>query len=528
MANPVLALAQINNIVGDINHNTQTILEHIHAAKKQSVDIIVFPELTLTGYPPEDLLCRPALFKDLDLAISTILPSTKDITAIIGLPIQTNDGLMNAAIVLQNGEHTVTAYKQHLPNYTVFDEKRYFQHGNAPCIFERNNTLYGLCICEDIWHNDVAAALQHAGAQQLIVINASPFHTTKAEERAETIRTRAQETGLPIAYVNWAGAQDELIFDGGSFFTDANGDITTQAPFFRPALLLSNSRHIAPPPNPLAAIYDALVLGLKDYVRKNGFRQILLGLSGGIDSALTAVIAVDALGAENVHGVLMPSEFTANISNEDAMLEATALSIQTTTLPIHDLFEEYLSALSTSFTGYEKDLTEENIQARIRGTLLMALSNKFGALVLSTSNKSELAIGYSTLYGDMCGGFAVLKDVAKTQVYQLCEWRDPSHTIIPERVLTRPPSAELSHDQTDQDHLPSYDVIDNIIALYVEQNCSIDELIQTHTINKDDVMNIVRRIKMNEYKRSQAPIGSRITNRAFGKDRRYPITHGFL
>lgn len=535
----VIATAQINFIVGDIEGNASRIIKTVQQITRENpVDLIIFSELCLTGYPPEDLLYRKKLYTLCNEAIERIKTETKHTRLIIGYPALEGEERFNCAALIEYGECTHTYKKQQLPNYTVFDEKRYFTAGRSPCVFMINTIPIGLLICEDLWHDEpIDQAIQN-GAKMIININASPFDTNKAESRRELLHRQASRHSCPIVYANQVGGQDELVFDGGSQITDSNGDLCQIAKYFQEDILITkitqtnkalSIKKVAPPAerNKLAHIYNALVLGVKDYVTKNHFKGVLLGLSGGIDSALTLAIAVDALGPDKVQAVLMPSQYTANISNEDAILEAKTLGVKYHILPIHSVAECFSNSLQETFQGLSVDKTEENIQARIRGTLIMALSNKFGDIVLTTGNKSEMAVGYATLYGDMAGGFAVLKDVPKTMVYQLSRYRNTCSPVIPDRVITREPSAELAPNQVDQDSLPPYDILDEIIYRFVDMDQSPETIIAAG-FNKETVTRVIKLILINEYKRRQAPIGIRLSRKAFGKDRRYPITSNYL
>lgn len=526
-----IIMAQINTTVGSIEKNAAKVMDIIRT-HQQSNDVILFPELTLTGYPPEDLLYRDELFARVERALESIMAITTDCHVILGHPMLENGKCYNAASIIYKGQCIATYQKQHLPNYGVFDEKRYFTQGPAtPCIVTINGVRAGLCICEDIWHPGPVDQLIAANAELMLCMNASPFETDKYKDRETLLRTHAQR-GLAIVYVNQIGGQDEVVFDGQSLALDNTGRICARAPAFAEHLqtvtLLDNQMksEIAPLLEKDALIYQALVCGLRDYVEKNNFPGVLLGLSGGIDSALTLAIAVDALGASRVHAVMLPSRFTANISTEDALKQLHRLNVQHTTLSIEPAFETLMTTLAPAFLNQAPDTTEENLQARIRGVLLMALSNKTGNMLLTTSNKSETAVGYTTLYGDMCGGFAVLKDVLKTTVYDLARFRNSIKAVIPERVITRPPSAELALNQTDQDSLPDYAILDAIISGYMNEQLSAEDLI-TRGYKPDDVRRTITLIKRNEYKRRQAAPGVKITTCAFGRDWRYPITSGF-
>lgn len=527
--------AQINPLVGAIEKNAETIISVLN--KLHDADLIVFPELCLTGYPPEDLLLRPHLYTRCEAAVEKLQQATQANTTaiIIGLPTREGEHRFNSALCIYQGEIIARYHKHELPNYTVFDEKRYFTVGNEPCVFKLNDIQIGLTICEDIWTSGPCRAAKQAGAEFIISLNASPFDRDKLNKRLTTIRQRCEDIGLPLLYVNCVGGQDELVFDGGSLAINADGSIAMQAPLAKVAhTTLHASQHpvvltsedITPLPDTLKQIYDALVLGVRDYIQKNNFPGALIGLSGGIDSALTLAIAADAIGGEKIWGVSMPSQYTAAMSNEDAKLEADTLGARYDVIPIEPMFDTFLETLQPQFGDKLADTTEQNIQARIRGVLLMALSNKFGSIVLTTGNRSEMAVGYTTLYGDLAGGFSVLKDIPKTVVYELARYRNTVSPVIPERVITRAPSAELAPDQLDQDSLPPYDILDAIIHAYVDEEKSIDNII-AEGFDANTVKRVVRLIYRNEYKRRQAPPGIRISERAFGKDRRYPITSGY-
>lgn len=526
-----MAIAQFNATVGDISGNADKIIAHAQTAAKKGASLIITPELALCGYPPEDLLFRQDFIDANHRILADIAKSLPDITVVIGHIHQVNKQLFNAASVLQDGKIMATYHKQVLPNYSVFDEERYFVSGNQPLVFELEGIHFGVMVCADGWEPEPVAQAKAAGAEFLLSLNASPYRMEKLNTRYTVFKDRVKESGLPIVYANLVGGQDELVFDGASFVLNAKGDITHQLPSFVESLsyvdIEDKQPTIATPriaPLSLdAMVYNALKLGLKDYVDKNGFPSVVLGLSGGIDSALTLAIAVDALGPERVKAVMMSSEFTADMSVDDAVAMADLLHVQYSQLPIKDLFNLFRETLAPEFGDLPFDTTEENLQARIRGMLLMALSNKFGSIVLTTGNKSEMAVGYSTLYGDMAGGFSVLKDVPKTLVYQLARYRNSISPAIPERIITRPPSAELREDQKDEDSLPPYAILDAIMQAYVEEDLSLDA-IEKLGFNKTDILRVTQLIDRNEYKRRQAPIGIRITHRGFGKDRRYPIT----
>lgn len=525
-----IALAQINCMVGDITGNAEKIIENAMCAKAQGASLLVTPELSLCGYPPEDLLLRADFLEACQQALHALAAKLSGITVIVGHPHLVDDTCFNAASVLQNGKVFATYHKHVLPNYAVFDEKRYFSCGSDALVFEHEGIQIGVLICADVWEAEPALMAKAAGAELLIALNASPFHMEKQSTRIEKLRDRVADTGLSVIYTNMVGGQDELVFDGASFVLNANGDLTHELPAFESALGIVDIERATPvtgevtqPLTIEASVYNALKLGLADYVNKNGFPGVVLGMSGGIDSALTLAVAVDALGADKVHAVMMPSEFTADISVNDAREMATTLGVQYSEIAIKDLFDQYLQALLPQFGTMPFDATEENLQARIRGMLLMAISNKFGSIVVTTGNKSEMAVGYCTLYGDMAGGFALLKDVPKTLVYKLCNYRNSLSKAIPQRIITRPPSAELRANQLDQDSLPPYDILDGIIEAYVEDDLSREDIIGLG-FSRHEVNRVVNMIDRNEYKRRQSPVGVRITHRGFGKDRRYPIT----
>ncbi|NRP26664.1 Glutamine-dependent NAD(+) synthetase [Marinobacterium sp. xm-a-127] len=533
----VVALAQINFLVGDIPGNTQKMIDAaMDAASQGDTDIIVFSELSITGYPPEDLLLRPSLKRRVDEALNRLKTEVRGIALLVGYPAEKEGELRNMAAIIEDGEVLIEYAKQHLPNYRVFDEDRYFEPHTNDGVFEYKGHTLGLQICADIWEKEPTQRQAEAGVKAILVPNASPYHMGKTNERTEVLQDRATTSNAPIVYVNQVGAQDELVFDGGSQVVDSKGQLAYMAPHHEEGVykvsidLESGAVEPLQPSTPEAdrysMVYQTLVMGVRDYVNKNGFKGVVFGLSGGIDSALTAAVAVDALGPDRVECVMMPFKYTSSISVEDAALEAEALGIRHSVISIEPMYEAFMQELAGEFAGTEVDATEENLQARCRGVLLMAISNKKGYLVLTTSNKSETAVGYSTLYGDMAGGFCVLKDIPKTLVYELSRYRNTISPVIPERVITRPPSAELRPDQTDQDSLPDYDQLDAIIEMYVEHDYSA-EMIIAEGYNEADVLRVIRLIDINEYKRRQAPIGTRITNRGFGRDRRYPITSGW-
>ncbi|MGC2164477.1 MAG: NAD+ synthase [Gallionella sp.] len=525
-----LAVAQINCLLGDLEGNANLILHASEQAHQQGAQLLLTPELGLCGYPPEDLLLRRGFCQACDQALQRLAKKITRIAVVVGHPCVRNGRLYNAASLVRDGNVTATYLKHELPNYAVFDEQRYFDQGSNPAVFEVGGVRFGLNICADIWKPESARMAMEAGAQVLLVLNASPFAVYKQDARYGVIRDRITETGLPVVYANMVGGQDELIFDGGSFAMDARGELLAQAKFFESDLLMVDVvEYLQPVGNNWPtldveeSVYRALCLGVRDYIGKNRFPGVLLGLSGGIDSALTLVIAVDALGADKVHAVMMPYAYTAQMSMEDSRQIVKTLGVRYDELPIEQIMAGYVSTLSSSFAGHAADTTEENLQARIRGALLMAMSNKFGSLVLTTGNKSEMTVGYATLYGDMAGGFAVLKDVSKTMVYRLARYRNLSSDVIPERIISRAPSAELRPDQSDQDNLPPYEILDDIMACYVEQNLAIPAIIALGYL-ESDVRKVVNLIRVSEYKRRQSAVGIRITERSYGKDWRYPIT----
>ena len=527
-----VSIAQINPIVGSFKHNTQLIADAIATAKQDNAQVILFPELVITGYPPEDLLFRPAFLKKVEDSLKEIAKLAAGITIIIGAPILKDGQLFNMACVMQDGVICHQYAKQHLPNYRVFDEKRYFTAGEENGIVTIEGIKVGILICEDIWMEEPAEKAQKAGAEVLFVLNASPFRFNKTSERLKMLKQRSIACHCPIVYANLVGAQDELVFDGESLLFDKKGQLIFQAPTFEAGVYTldipetTSTKAVTPrAQNKEESIYNALVLGVRDYVSKNGFPGVMLGLSGGIDSALTMAIAVDALGAEKVEAVMMPFRYTADISVEDAAQQAKTQNVKYREIPIEPIFNSFMDALSKEFDGLEHDVTEENIQARARGVLLMAMSNKLGKMLLATGNKSEMAVGYATLYGDMAGGFAPLKDVFKTSVYELSRYRNSlgDGEIIPDRVITRPPSAELAPDQIDEDSLPPYDVLDAVLRMFIEEFQSVDDIV-SQGYDRETVERVANMVLLNEYKRRQSAPGIRITKRAFGKDRRYPIT----
>jgi NAD+ synthase (glutamine-hydrolysing) len=532
-----IALAQLNLTVGDIPGNARRVIEAAKAARDQHhADVVAFAELTLTSYPPEDLVLRPGLWRQVQTALEAIRREVRGIDLVVGYPLRENGKLFNACSLIRDGEIIVTYRKQHLPNYSVFDEKRYFEAGTGPVVVDLKGIPTALSICEDIWIPGTARQAREAGARLILNINASPFHLDKHREREGILRRAVEEGGIPIAYLNLVGGQDELVFDGGSMVMDAEGHVLLRAPDFTEGLYVVDMEadgtvmplagECHPPLRDEESLYQALVLGVRDYVRKNGFNGVVLGLSGGVDSALTLAIAVDALGKDRVEAVLMPSRYTASMSVDDAKTEAETLGVEYEIISIEPAFAAFTESLRKSFEGMPPDVTEENVQARCRGVLLMAISNKKGRLLLTTGNKSELAVGYATLYGDMAGGFAPLKDISKTWVYRLARWRNRLAPVIPERVIERPPSAELAPDQKDEDSLPAYAVLDPILERYIEKDETPEEIIRAG-FDPATVRKVARMVDHNEYKRRQAAPGVRVTRRAFGRDRRYPITSGY-
>ena len=528
-------IAQITPRVGELDGNVRLIREALAKAEAGGCDLAVFPELTVTGYPPEDLLKRPAFMNAVEVAVGQLVESTASVCAVFGAPRREGSQLRNSVLLAQSGKLIGVYDKQRLPNYGVFDEQRYFSAGDGSrALFEVNGYKVGVGICEDLWHDDLADVQAQIDCDLWLNLNASPFHLGKQLQREALVARRAKQFSAPVIYVNPVGGQDEVVFDGGSHVADGQGNLLLRAPMFEPWCgivdlgALSNEQLI-PLPEDLEQVHKALVLGVADYVHRNGCRQVVIGLSGGIDSALTAVIAVEALGAENVLGVLLPSRYSSDHSLSDAEALVRNLGMGSITLPIANgvgVIEQTLSDTFAAWGKSEPDLTEENIQARIRGVLLMAISNKTGRMVLTTGNKSEMAVGYATLYGDMAGGFAVLKDVYKTQAFALSRWINRDVEFIPENTITKPPSAELRPDQKDSDSLPDYEVLDAILAAHIEERLGVEE-IAARGYDVAEVKRVVRMLQLAEYKRRQSPPGVKITERAFGRDRRYPITHGF-
>ncbi|MDF3036519.1 MAG: nadE1 [Paucimonas sp.] len=531
-----VAIAQINSTLGDLAGNCAKIAEFCRLAAEQGADIVLTPELSLTGYPPEDLLLRRSFFAKTDEGLKTLATEVvafPGLHVVVGHPLMEKGARFNAATVIVGGKVLGTYRKSELPNYTVFDEKRYFTPGEDAFVFPVKGVNFGINICEDTWFRPAPMRARKAGAEVLLILNGSPYHMGKQSQRYETLRANVCTQGMSLVYANLAGGQDELIFDGNSFAMDADGQVCDRLKHCEEDLRIVEFGGTKPVPGNIeeepsleAEVYKALVLGVRDYIGKNGFPGAILGLSGGVDSALTLAIAVDALGAERVRAVMMPSPYTADISWLDSREMVARLNVRYDEIPIADCFTAFRTTLASEFRGLKEDATEENIQARIRGTILMALSNKFGSIVLTTGNKSEMAVGYCTLYGDMAGGFAVIKDIAKTLVYRLCHYRNTISDVIPQRILTRAPSAELRPDQTDQDSLPPYDVLDAIMQMHMEENKSATDIMLAGYA-KEDVERVTRLIKINEYKRRQAPVGIRVTHRAFGRDWRYPITSRF-
>ena len=549
-----IAIAQINCTVGDLSGNAAKILDAADRAKALGADLMLTPELSLCGYPPEDLLLREDFVAACGQELEALAGRVHGMRVIVGHPRRVGGKLFNAASIVGDGVVHATYHKRDLPNYTVFDEERYFEPGHDSCLLEVAGTTVAVNICEDVWGEEgrvpahdldarearssvwvatAPEAARRAGARVLLVLNASPFHLGKQRTRYEIVRARAQETGMAVVFCNMVGGQDELVFDGQSFVVDSDGTLTHQLPAFEEALVVAEfdgarpcAGEVSPEPTADAGAYKALVLGVRDYLGKNGFPGALIGFSGGIDSALTVAVAADALGADKVHAVMMPSQFTADISVQDSRTMVATLGVRYSEIEIKPVFDAFMASLADSFEGREFDTTEENLQSRIRGTLLMSLSNKFGSIVLTTGNKSEMSTGYATLYGDMAGGFAVLKDLTKKLVYRLARYRNTLSPVIPERIITRAPSAELRPDQLDEDSLPPYDVLDAIVEMYVEQDRSVDDIVGAG-YDRIDVERIVRLIHLSEYKRRQAPPGIRVTHRGFGKDWRFPITNRF-
>ncbi len=539
-----IVMAQLNLLVGDIQGNARRVVESARQARvEQQADLVVFPELTLTGYPPEDLLLRPSLGGRIERALAAITSAGLECAVVVGFPETGDEGLYNALAVIHQGRRIATYHKQRLPNYQVFDEQRYFRAGSGPCLVELFGVRIAFTICEDLWSEFATVQASNAGASLLININASPFHAGKTGERKALLAERCRRGEFPIIYVNLVGGQDELVFDGASLAMDAGGNLRGLAPAFQEGLYPLDIEvedrdgackllpgELAPEAGMEEQIYLALVMGVRDYVDKNGFGGVVLGLSGGIDSALTLAVAVDALGPERVQAVMMPFTFTSDLSRNAAATQAKTLDVDYGVIPIDGLYDAFTAALAEEFAGTEPDVSEQNLQARCRGVLLMAISNKKGLLVLTTGNKSELAVGYATLYGDMAGGFDVLKDVSKTMVYRLARYRNglepDTREAIPVEVIERAPSAELAAEQVDADNLPPYEVLDPILERYVEQDWSVHRIVEAG-FDRETVAWVVRMVDRNEYKRRQGPPGVRLTQKAFGRDRRYPVTNAW-
>jgi len=533
-----IAMAQLNMVVGDITGNAGKVVEACRYARVNlGADCIVFPELALSGYPPEDLLLRPGFQRQVLKALESLAGKLSGIDVVLGYPEKTEQGLYNAASLIRDGQIQATYRKHILPNYGVFDEKRYFISGSDPLVMNIRGVPVGITICEDVWFPEPIKAAKQAGARLILNLNASPFDVYKPHDRNKALLDRVDENHIPIVYVNLVGGQDELLFDGASFVMGADGLVVNRAPFCEQGVYLTEfditQDSLAPvssgtvkPLSDVESVYKALVLGVRDYIEKNKFFGVILGLSGGIDSAVTLAIAVDAIGADRVEAVMMPSRYTSELSIADAKKEALALDVEYHVIPIESMFEATLKTLAEEFRGCVADVTEENIQARCRGMILMAISNKKHKIVLTTGNKSEMAVGYATLYGDMAGGFNALKDVPKTLVYKLAEYRNGLSPVIPQSVIHRAPSAELAPDQKDTDSLPDYGELDGILQLYVEKDLGADE-IAAHGYDIETVNRVITMVDRNEYKRRQAAPGVRITRRAFGRDRRYPITNAY-
>ena len=532
-------IAQLDFMVGDVSGNASKVIDAAKQARdKHGAQAIIFPELTLTGYPPEDLLVRPGLHRAVTQALGDIQSQVSGIDIILGYPKQAGDALFNTAAIIRDGEIIAEYNKCELPNYGVFDEKRYFAKGSDPCVVNIDGVPVGITICEDVWVPENIQNSKQAGACLIVNLNASPYRVQKTREREVQLKSRAIESGLPIIYTNLVGGQDELVFDGESLVVTAEGVVCQRAPAFEEGLFVVNldvsddgsvspqTGVIAPHLDEVESVYNALVLGVRDYINKNNFPGAILGLSGGIDSALSLAITVDAIGADRVEAVMMPSRYTLDMSVEDAQKQVECMGVEHHVLPIEAAFKSFLGILEEEFTGTEPDATEENIQARCRGILLMAISNKKNKMVITTGNKSEMSVGYATLYGDMAGGFAVLKDVPKLLVYRLADYRNSLSPVIPQRVIDRPPSAELAEDQQDTDSLPPYEVLDVILEMYIEHDRCADDIIASG-YDADIVRRVIRLVNQNEYKRRQAAPGVRISQRAFGRDRRYPITSGY-
>jgi NAD+ synthase (glutamine-hydrolysing) len=535
-----IALAQVNLLVGDVQGNATRVIESAHRARAtHAADLVLFPELTLSGYPPEDLLFHRGFRRQVEAGLARLRSELRDVAVMVGFPEYTSAGIHNSAALIAGGDIAAIHRKAMLPNYKVFDEKRYFQPGTQPTVVQIAGFRVGLLVCEDIWGPESAQLARGAGAQLLAVINASPYEIHKQREREDIARARARDVGLPLAYVNLIGGQDELVFDGNSFVMDGSGELVMRAPAFEEGTYLAQfsrgpdgrvtaqSGSVAPELSDEASVYSALVLGVRDYVHKHGFPGVVMGLSGGIDSALTLAIAVDALGPDRVQAVMMPSRYTSAMSVEDAREQARTLGVKYSVLSIEAMFEATLATLKEEFAGRPADATEENVQSRCRMLLLMGLSNKTGRMLLTTGNKSEMAVGYATLYGDMAGGFAPIKDCSKLLVYRLARYRNSLSPVIPQRVIERAPSAELRHEQKDSDSLPPYEVLDPILEAFIEEDLSVDEIEAARGFDRATIGRVLDLVKRNEYKRRQAPPGVRVSRRAFGRDWRYPITSGY-
>jgi NAD+ synthase (glutamine-hydrolysing) len=534
-----VALAQIDLLVGDVQGNTQRIVDTTrHAHTELSADLVVFPELALSGYPPEDLLFHRGFRRQIETGLERIRREIGTASAVVGYPEYSGRDIYNSAALITGGGIAANHRKSELPNYKVFDEKRYFRAGAQPTVVERQGLRVGLLVCEDIWGPEAAQMARSAGAELLIVSNASPYEIHKQREREQIVAEHVREVNLPVVYVNRVGGQDELVFDGNSFVMDAGGNLMARAPAFSEGVFLAEFRRdpkggvaplggeIAPELSDEESVYRALVLGVHDYVTKHGFPGVVIGLSGGVDSALTLAIAVDAIGAARVHAVMMPSRYTSSMSLEDASLQARLLGVKYSHISIEGMFEATLAALKDEFAGKPADTAEENIQSRCRMLILMGISNKTGKMLLTTGNKSEMAVGYATLYGDMAGGFAPIKDCSKLLVYRLAAYRNGVGRVIPQRVIERAPSAELRADQKDSDTLPPYEILDPILEAFIEEDLSVDE-IEARGFDRATVGRVLDLVKRNEYKRRQAPPGVRVSRRAFGRDWRYPITNGY-
>jgi NAD+ synthase (glutamine-hydrolysing) len=533
-----VALAQLDLLVGDVAGNTRKILDYAARARDDlRAHLIVFPELSICGYPPEDLLFHSGLRRRVEDATATIRESVRDIAVLVGFPEYEGDKIYNACAVFKDGEVLAHYRKQLLPNYSVFDEKRYFTAGTAASVFTLNGVRVGLSICEDVWASAPTADSRTAGAEVLVAINGSPYEMDSQSQREDVVRQRIREIGIPAIYLNMVGGQDELVFDGGSFAMDRTGELVFRGAAFKEELycielaadgaaVVPQAANVVPPLPKEQSVYEALVCGTRDYVGKHGFPGVVIGLSGGIDSALILAIACDALGAERVRTVMMPFRYTSTMSQEDAAKQAKIQDVRYDVIPIEPIYEVILKQLEPIFEGRRVDVTEENIQARIRGLLLMALSNKTGRMLLTTGNKSEMAVGYATLYGDMAGGFAPIKDCSKSLVYQLARYRNTISEVIPERIIARPPSAELRPHQKDSDSLPDYAILDPILEAFIEEDLSVNEIVE-RGFDREVVIRVLEMVKTNEYKRRQAPPGIRISGRAFGRDWRYPITSSY-